>query len=87
MPFVQEFEFVPTTGPYHGRWRELEMVAYRTPEQLQLWFEVDRNKQGVTGMLSSLIGLGQLKRELTLASHLSGEEAGQQVLEYLEQTT
>ncbi|MCZ8486216.1 sporulation protein [Vibrio lentus] len=24
LPFVQEFQFVPTTGPYHGRWRELE---------------------------------------------------------------
>ncbi|GAL37432.1 hypothetical protein JCM19240_1368 [Vibrio maritimus] len=38
-------------------------------------------------MLSSLIGLGQLKRELTLPSSLSGEEAGKQVLDYLEQTT
>ena len=23
LPFVQEFEFVPTTGPFHGRWREV----------------------------------------------------------------
>ena len=38
-------------------------------------------------MLSSLIGLGQLKREMQIPSSLSGEEAGQQVLAYLEQTT
>ncbi|GAK87147.1 hypothetical transcriptional regulator [Vibrio ponticus] len=43
LPFVQEFEFVPTTGPYHGRWRELELVAYREEQQLKLWFEVDRH--------------------------------------------
>jgi sporulation-control protein len=87
MPFVQEFEFVPTTGPYHGRWRELEIIAYRSEDELKLWFEIDRNKEGIKGMLSSLIGLGQLKRELTLPSTLSGEEAGKQVLDYLEQTT
>ncbi len=87
MPFVQEFEFVPTTGPYHGRWRELEIIAYRSEDELKLWFEIDRNKEGVKGMLSSLIGLGQLKREMQIPSSLSGEEAGQQVLAYLEQTT
>ncbi|CCN33423.1 sporulation protein [Vibrio nigripulchritudo] len=87
LPFVQEFEFVPTTGPYHGRWRELEIVAYRDENELKLWFEVDRRKRGIGGMLAGLLGGNELKRHLTLSSQLSGEEAGRQVLEFLESTT
>lgn len=86
LPFVQEFEFVPTTGPYHGRWRELELVAHRDTEQLMLWFEVDRHREGAKGMLASLLGVGQLKRELTIPLNATPNEAGQQVLEYLEST-
>ncbi|QIA62101.1 sporulation protein [Vibrio astriarenae] len=84
LPFVQEFEFVPTTGPYHGRWRELEIVANRTSEELELWLEVDRNKSGMKGMMASLLGGGKLKRHMLLSSQLTSEQAGQQVLEYLE---
>ncbi|MFB9215465.1 sporulation protein [Vibrio sinaloensis] len=84
MPFVQEFEFVPTTGPFHGRWRELEMVAYRTEDSLQMWFEIDRHREGAKGMLASLLGIGQLKRELVIPLHTSAQQAGEQVLNYLD---
>lgn len=84
LPFVQEFEFVPTTGPYHGRWRELEIVAHHTETEIKLWFEVDRNREGAKGMLASLLGVGQLKRELVISTETSPEVAGQQVLEYLD---
>lgn len=87
LPFVQEFEFVPTTGPFHGVWRELEIVVYRHPEELELWFEVDRQKEGLGGMLSSLLGAGKLKRNLRLPIGLSGKEAGEKVIEYLKSTT
>ncbi|WP_181717653.1 sporulation protein [Vibrio tarriae] len=84
LPFVQEFEFVPTTGPFQGRWREVEIVAYRDPEALQLWFEVDRYQRGASGMLASLLGRGELKRHLTLPAHTSPQEAGEQVLAFLD---
>ncbi|MCW1889570.1 sporulation protein [Vibrio chagasii] len=32
--------------PYHGRWRELEVVAHRDDKELKLWFEIDRNRDG-----------------------------------------
>ncbi|MBW3698411.1 sporulation control protein Spo0M [Vibrio sp. T187] len=86
LPFVQEFEFVPTTGPFHGRWRELEVVAHRSETELQLWFEVDRNRDGAKGMLASLLGVGQLKRQLVLPIDTPSEVAGQKVIEYLEST-
>lgn len=87
LPFVQEFEFVPTTGPFHGRWRELELVAYREQEELKLWFEIDRHREGAKGMLASLLGAGQLKRELTLATSTSPSEAGKRVVEYLDSSS
>lgn len=85
MPFVQEFEFVPTTGPFHGRWRELEVVAYRTDDKLQMWFEIDRHREGAKGMLASLLGIGDLKRQMEIPLHTSAQEAGAQVIAYLDE--
>ncbi len=87
LPFVQEFEFVPTTGPFHGRWRELEIVAHRDGNELKLWFEVDRNRTGMKGMLASMLGLGELKRELTLPLSMDPKEAGEKVLTFLDETS
>lgn len=84
LPFVQEFEFVPTTGPYHGRWRELEVVAYRSHDEWQLWFEIDRHREGAKGMLASLLGIGQLKRQLSIPLQTLPQEAGKLVLDYLD---
>lgn len=87
LPFVQEFEFVPTTGPFHGRWRELEIVAHQHESSLELWFEVDRQKKGLGGMLSNLLGTGKLKRNLQIPLSTQPEEAGKQVIDYLESTS
>lgn len=87
LPFIQEFEFVPTTGPFHGVWRELEIVAYRDEEQLQLWFEVDRQMKGFSGLLSSLLGTDELKSSLTLDAGLPAEEVGNKVVDYLTSLT
>lgn len=83
MPFVQEFEFVPTTGPFHGTWRELEIMAYRDEQQLQLWFEIDRQKKGVGGLLSNLLGSSDLNYYLAISSDATAEQAAQQVVDYL----
>ncbi|MCE0493669.1 sporulation protein [Vibrio salinus] len=87
LPFVQEFEFVPTTGPFHGRWRELEIIAYRDEEALKLWFEIDRAMKGMSGMLVSLLGKGDLKRYLEIPISTAIEDVGPMVLEYLEQAS
>ena len=87
LPFVQEFEFVPVSGPYHGRWRELEIVAYRDEESLKLWFEVDRHQHGLSGMLAGLLGRGELHRYCELPAHLHPQQAGEQVLAFLDSYT
>jgi sporulation-control protein len=83
MPFVQAFEFVPTTGPFHGTWRELEIIAYRDDEQLQLWFEIDRQKKGLGGLLSNLLGGSHLNFYLTISRDLTAEQAAKQIVDYL----
>ncbi len=84
LPFVQEFEFVPTTGPYHGRWRELEIVAHRSDNHIKMWFEIDRHREGMKGMLASLLGTGSLQRELVIPLTDNGKQAGEKVLSYLD---
>lgn len=87
LPFVQEFEFVPTTGPYHGRWRELEIVMHRDADNLALWFEIDRQNRGLGGMMATMLGLGELKRRITIPAHTSPQEAAQRVMDYLDATS
>ncbi|MDC0610869.1 sporulation protein [Vibrio sp.] len=87
LPFVQEFEFVPTTGPFHGRWRELEIIACREADKLKLWFEVDRAAKGVGGMLANMLGKGELKRYLEIPLSTPIGEVGDKVLSYLDETS
>ncbi|NMS24906.1 sporulation protein, partial [Vibrio parahaemolyticus] len=84
LPFVQEVGLVPTEGPYHGVWRELEFVAHRSEQELKLWFEVDRTRKGQGGMLASLLGSGKLKRELTIPATTKPDQVGELVLNYLD---
>lgn len=86
LPFVQEFEFIPTTGPFHGRWREVEIIAFRDDQLLELWFEVDRSLRGVGGMLANMLGKGELKRHLSLPADADSKQVGKQVLEFLDST-
>ncbi len=83
-PFVQEYEFVPIDGPFHGRWRELEVVAWRDDNALQLWFAIDRNHHGNQGMFASLLGTGPLEQQLVIPANLSEKQAGDEVMRYLE---
>ncbi|MDO6707741.1 sporulation protein [Photobacterium sp. 1_MG-2023] len=85
LPFVQVFEFVPVDGPFHGRWRELELITQIEGDELTLWFSIDRRQRGVSGMLASLIGSHELKRELTIPLTLPPSEAGERVVAYLAQ--
>ncbi|CAH0541914.1 sporulation protein [Vibrio marisflavi] len=86
LPYVQEFEFVPIDGPYHGCWRELELVCHYSDEDVQMWFEIDRNRKGTKGMLASLLSEGKLTHHLSIPLSASAEQAGDTVISYLEET-
>ncbi|WP_257265973.1 sporulation protein [Endozoicomonas sp. ONNA2] len=87
LPFVQEFEFVPVSGTFLGRWRELEIVAWRDDQQLKLWFAVDRQQRGLHGMLSGLLGRGELHRHLEMAVDTTPEALAEQVIAFLDETS
>lgn len=51
--FVQEYEFVPTSGPFRGYLDELEVVFInQTSHKVEVLFQVDRKARGFTSFLS-----------------------------------
>lgn len=53
-PFVQQFEFVPTTY-FRGQLDELEVIFYPHESGLDLWLEVDRRARGFGGLLAEAL--------------------------------
>lgn len=51
-PFLQQFEFMPTTY-FRGQLDELEAVCFPGPSGLDLWLEVDRRARGFGGVLEA----------------------------------
>ena len=60
VPFAQEWEFVPVSGPYHGRLDELELLILpRAHNQIDIIMEVDRKARGLAGLLAEAMDLDE----------------------------
>ncbi|WP_079509433.1 sporulation protein [Mesobacillus jeotgali] len=60
LPFIQEFEFVPSSGPFRGRLDELELVFYPNSEnEVEILMQVDRRARGIGGFLSEAMGMDE----------------------------
>lgn len=60
LPFVQEFEFVPVSGPFRGRLDELELVFHPNNEnEIEVLMQVDRRARGLGGFLSEAMGMDE----------------------------
>lgn len=69
LPFVQEFEFVPTSGPFRGKLDELEVVFLSVGNgTLDLMFQVDRRARGLSGLFSEAMGMDETNVRLTVTS-------------------
>ncbi|OWR31859.1 sporulation protein SpoOM [Saccharibacillus sp. O23] len=55
LPFVQEFEYVPTTK-FRGHLDELEVLFRQQGGDLELLLEVDRRARGLRGFFSEAVG-------------------------------
>ncbi|GGH54619.1 sporulation-control protein [Paenibacillus silvae] len=55
LPFVQEFEYVPTSR-FRGYLDELEVLFYPMGDSLELLLQIDRRARGLSGMLSEAMG-------------------------------
>jgi sporulation-control protein len=69
--FVQEFEFVPSGGPYRGDLDELEVVFEPTDGALDVLLEVDRRGGLLTEM--SDLGIDERFERLTVADQSTAE--------------
>ncbi|MFK2824134.1 sporulation protein [Bacillus sp. B190/17] len=68
-PFIQEFEFVPTSGPFRGKLDELEvMFLAQTKEKAELLIQVDRKARGLGGLLAEAFEMDETHVRLTVMS-------------------
>ncbi|MEH7108393.1 sporulation protein [Bacillus sp. JJ1764] len=69
LPFVQEFEFVPTSGPFRGKLDELEVVFLPSGNgELDIMFQVDRRARGLAGLFSEAIGTDETNVRLSITN-------------------
>jgi len=67
MPFVQEFEFVPT-GQFSGRLDELELTFFNRGDELELLLQVDRKARGFGGWLAEAMDADETFVRVTFAN-------------------
>lgn len=65
LPFVQEFEFVPTTH-FRGALDELEVMFYIQGDDLELLLQVDRKARGLSGFFAEALDLDESFVRLTI---------------------
>lgn len=60
LPFVQEFEFVPTSGSYRGRLDEVEVMFFPQSEhKLEIIMQVDRRARGLSSLLAEAMDMDE----------------------------
>jgi sporulation-control protein len=69
LPFVQEFEFVPTSGLFRGKLDELEVVFFPSGNgSLDIMFQVDRRARGLSGLFSEAMGADETNVRLSVTN-------------------
>ncbi|MDF2856943.1 MAG: sporulation protein SpoOM [Neobacillus sp.] len=68
-PFVQEFEFIPTSGAFRGKLDELELVFRPSGnDRMELLFQVDRRARGLGGLFAEALGADETNVRLTVST-------------------
>ncbi|WP_342514396.1 sporulation protein [Sporosarcina sp. FSL K6-1522] len=68
-PFVQEFEFVPTSGVFRGRLDELEVVFLsQSAQSAELLLQVDRKVRGLGSFLAEALEMDESHIRLTVTA-------------------
>lgn len=68
LPFIQEFEFVPTSGPYFRKFDEVEVIFFPIDdERIEIIIEVDRRARGFAGFLSEALDLDETITKITVS--------------------
>lgn len=60
LPFIQEFEFVPVSGPFRGKLDELEVVFFPLSNgETEVMMQVDRKARGIGGFLAEALEMDE----------------------------
>jgi sporulation-control protein len=60
LPFTQEFEFVPSSGPFRGRLDELEVTFFPVSNnELEILMQVDRRVRGLSSLFSEALNMDE----------------------------
>lgn len=70
LKFLQEFEFVPTSGAYRGRLDELELVFIPTNTHVDLLLQVDRKVRGLMSYISESMGMDETNVRIRLENSI-----------------
>ena len=66
-PFIQEFEFVTTSGPFRGKLDELEITFLSQTEQaVDILMKVDRKARGLGGFLAEALDVDETHVRMTI---------------------
>ncbi|CAM2011183.1 sporulation protein [Acanthopleuribacter pedis] len=73
LPFLQEFEFKPISGPYYRRLDEIEIVFNHGGDHLEVLMEIDRRARGFSGFLAEAMNRDETKTRFTISDEHPGE--------------
>ncbi|MCH1626341.1 sporulation protein [Ferdinandcohnia quinoae] len=69
LPFIQEFEFVPTNGAFRGKLDEVELVFFqKSSDTVEVIMEVDRRARGLAGLFSEALEMDESIIRFTVTS-------------------
>ncbi|MDQ0229323.1 sporulation protein [Metabacillus malikii] len=69
LPYVQQFEFLPTHGKYKRKLDELEVYILQDDEETTIYFEIDKKTRGAVGSLLEKLNLDEHHRKLSFYNH------------------
>ncbi|MFD2672099.1 sporulation protein [Marinicrinis sediminis] len=67
LPFIQEYEFVPT-GHFRGHLDELEFIFMPQPNGLEFIVEVDRAARGLSGLFAEALDMDETKHRMFVSA-------------------
>lgn len=69
LPFIQELEFIPTSGPFRGKLDELELIFLPKSEtSLDILIQIDRRVRGIRSLFSEALNLDETNVRLAVTS-------------------
>jgi sporulation-control protein len=70
LPFIQEFEFVPVSGPFRGKLDELELTFFpKSNSAVDVLMQVDRKARGLGGLFAEALQMDESNVKLTVTTN------------------